>query len=67
MSGSPHYNSLCPFNNNANARSLAGCVATAMAQIMKYWNQPAFGLGSHSYNCVNQILSVLQVLKILIF
>ncbi|MBK7684530.1 MAG: C10 family peptidase [Bacteroidetes bacterium] len=55
ISGSPHYNSLCPFNNNANARSLAGCVATAMAQIMKYWNQPAFGLGSHSYNCVNSL------------
>ncbi len=55
IGGSPHYNSLCPFNNFKNARSVTGCVATAMAQIMKYWNQPAVGAGSHSYNCVNSL------------
>ena len=27
----------------------AGCVACAMAQIMKYWNHPVQGHGSHSY------------------
>lgn len=27
----------------------AGCVACAMSQIMKYWNHPAQGHGSHSY------------------
>ncbi len=27
-----------------------GCVATAMAQIMKYWNAPTTGTGSYSYN-----------------
>lgn len=27
----------------------AGCVACAMSQIMKYWNYPAQGKGSHSY------------------
>ena len=27
----------------------AGCVACAMAQIMKYWNHPTTGNGSHSY------------------
>lgn len=27
----------------------AGCVACAMAQIMKYWNYPTTGNGSHSY------------------
>jgi len=26
-----------------------GCVATAMAQVMKYWNWPEHGRGSHSY------------------
>jgi hypothetical protein len=41
---SPYYNSLCPAN------SVTGCVATAMAQIMKYWNYPATGSGFHSYN-----------------
>ena len=37
------YNMLCPSN------SVTGCVATAMAQVMKYWNYPAHGIGSHSY------------------
>lgn len=47
---SPHYNALCPFDNQANQRTVSGCVATAMAQIMKYWNYPATGAGFHSYN-----------------
>ena len=38
------YNMLCP------GGSVTGCVATAMAQIMKYWNYPSHGIGSHSYN-----------------
>ena len=40
--GSP-YNLLCPSN------SVTGCVATAMAQVMKYWNYPANGIGTHTY------------------
>lgn len=40
----PYYNALCP------GGSVTGCVATAMAQIMKYWNYPATGSGFHSYN-----------------
>jgi hypothetical protein len=43
-SQSPYYNSLCP------GGSVTGCVATAMAQVMKYWNHPAQGSGFHSYN-----------------
>lgn len=46
---SPYYNALCPYDYNKSARSVTGCVATAMAQIMKYWNHPAKGVGSHSY------------------
>ena len=38
------YNMLCP------GGSVTGCVATAMAQIMKYWNYPEHGIGSHSYS-----------------
>lgn len=30
-------------------RAYAGCVATAMSQVMKAWNAPAHGEGSHSY------------------
>ncbi len=41
---SPYYNSFCP------GGSVTGCVATAMAQIMKFWNYPATGSGFHSYN-----------------
>ena len=41
---SPYYNAMCP------GGSVTGCVATAMAQVMKYWNHPAQGTGMHSYN-----------------
>lgn len=47
---SPYYNALCPYDNSANERTVSGCVATAMAQVMKFWNYPATGTGSHSYN-----------------
>lgn len=39
-----YYNALCP------GGTPTGCVATAMAQIMRYWNYPNVGTGSHSYN-----------------
>ena len=42
--GSP-YNLLCP------SGCPTGCVATAMAQIMKYWEWPLTGTGEHSYVC----------------
>jgi hypothetical protein len=43
------YNLMCPYNNTDHQRALTGCVATAMAQIMKFWNYPAVGTGSFSY------------------
>lgn len=43
----PYYNALCP------GGSVTGCVATAMAQVMKYWNYPVTGTGFHSYNPPN--------------
>ena len=43
------YNNLCPYDYTAGERTVTGCVATAMAQIMKYWSYPAQGIGSHSY------------------
>ena len=45
----PYYNAQCPYDYNANERTVTGCVATAMAQIMKYWSYPEHGLGNHSY------------------
>ena len=41
---SPLYNYYCP--NNCPA----GCVATAIAQVMKFWNHPVKGTWSNSYN-----------------
>ena len=46
---SPYYNALCP------GGSVTGCVATAMAQIMRYWSYPVHGTGSSSYcDCSSQ-------------
>ena len=45
----PYYNDLCPYDYEEDARSVTGCAATAMAQLMKYWNWPTQGYGSHSY------------------
>ena len=47
--GAP-YNDRCPMDSSRGERAVVGCVATAMAQIMKYWEYPAFGQGSHSYD-----------------
>ncbi|MFZ4707881.1 MAG: C10 family peptidase [Bacteroidales bacterium] len=47
---SPYYNALCPFDYNSSQWTLTGCVATAMAQIMKYWNYPTTGTGIHEYD-----------------
>ena len=32
-----------------NNHCYAGCVATAMSQVMKFWNWPETGVGEHSY------------------
>jgi hypothetical protein len=43
-----YYNASCP--GSGSNKAVTGCVATAMAQIMKYHNYPATGSGFHSYN-----------------
>ena len=44
------YNLLCPTApNGPGGHVYAGCVATAMSMVMKYWNWPDHGQGSHSY------------------
>lgn len=46
------YNKYCP-EQSANWAShghvVTGCVATAMAQVMAYWDYPTQGTGSHTY------------------
>ena len=44
------YNMLCPEHSQGDhGHTYTGCVATAMAQVMKYWNYPQKGSGTVSY------------------
>ena len=44
------FNYYCPMGHGGpNGRAYAGCVATAMSMVMKRWNWPDHGQGSHSY------------------
>lgn len=44
------YNSQCPEDEGGNGGHVyAGCVATAMGQVINYYNHPTRGTGSHSY------------------
>ena len=44
------YNSMCPVNpSGPGGHVWVGCVGTAMAQILRFWSNPAVGLGSFSY------------------
>ena len=49
------YNEYCPATSGGGwwggpcGHVYAGCVACAMAQVMKYWDHPQVGNGSHSY------------------
>jgi len=42
------YNNFCPIGYEDDT-CVVGCVATATAQIMRYWNWPPSGTGSRSY------------------
>ncbi len=45
---SPYYNQYTPAASGC-VHTLTGCLATAMAQVMNYWNWPNTGAGTHSY------------------
>src|ERR1039457_2508522 len=46
----PNYNAMCPLDNASGELTVTGCVATGMAQILRFWNAPTNGAGFHSYN-----------------
>lgn len=50
------YNNMCP--TSGSDRCVTGCVATALAQVMKYHNWPPKGRGSNSYTWKNSTLSL---------
>lgn len=43
------WNQRSPYNMYCPGESVTGCVAIVMAQLMKYWECPIRGTGSHSY------------------
>lgn len=46
------YNDQCPADADGyNGHVKVGCVANAMAQLMRYWEWPKTGTGSHTYYC----------------
>ncbi len=52
------YNYFAPAaTGGPGGRAYAGCCATAMSQVMRYWNHPTQGTGSHSYNWHGQQLT----------
>lgn len=46
--GAP-YNSQCPTPRNSQTRTVTGCVATSMAQVMNYHKYPEIGEGTNKY------------------
>lgn len=54
---SPYYNALCPYDEVHKDHAVTGCAATAMAQIMRYWEYPSRGTGSHTYESTYGTLS----------
>lgn len=47
-SDNPTYNCMCPIDPATRKTSIAGCVAVAMAQIVKFWEYPVKG-GTRGY------------------
>lgn len=48
-SQSAPFNNNCPYISSIGSKASAGCVATAMAQVMKYYQWPVRANGSNSY------------------
>ena len=54
--GNP-YNRDCPIDPNTMQRSVVGCVATAMAQLMRFHGCPVTGKGEHFYERWGDVIS----------
>lgn len=50
-----YYNNLCPADASGNSayggHAAVGCGAMVMGQVMRYWQYPTRGTGTHSYTC----------------
>lgn len=56
------YNTLCPAvsggTSDIRGHAYVGCVATAMAQIIRYWEYPRVGKSGYAYQWNGQVLDV---------
>lgn len=43
------YNDMCPYDETTGEHCPTGCMVTSFSQVMKYWEWPETGVGSHSY------------------
>ena len=56
------YNLLCPLMPGTSTRTVTGCVATAMAQVMRYHKWPVSGSGAISYTSSSNKIAVTATL-----
>ena len=49
------YNNACP-ETNSGQRCVTGCTATAIAQVLKYWNHPIQGVGNKTLTLEDMVL-----------
>lgn len=56
------YNQFCPIDKYDSTRCLTGCVATAAAQICRYWRYPEHGTGQKTYTWHNRYASQSETL-----
>ncbi len=47
--GLPCYNYYTPYSPSEGVNHVCGCVATAMSQLMRYWQYPTTGVGTASF------------------
>ena len=55
------YNDMCPADSSG-VRCVTGCVATATAQVLRYWKYPEHGVGEHSYTYDGRPIAVINML-----
>ncbi len=53
-----YYNALCPADSlGPDGHAVVGCVATAMGQVMKFWNYPEHGNSGYAYQHIPPMFS----------
>ncbi|MBQ8270727.1 MAG: C10 family peptidase [Bacteroidaceae bacterium] len=61
------YNNLCPYDSVHGGRSVTGCVATAMAQLLNYHKYPESATGTVSHTTTDHAFEINETLDNYIF